>query len=631
MLEFIQKQIGSVLVKVLLALLILSFAVWGIGDVVSPTARVSAVANVGEKTIQPQDYNSALQREIDRLRPMFNNELDRDRARSMGIANNVLSQMIRTSLFDQEAQAIGVTVSTDLIRDQIRQNPAFRNALGEFDQTLYQQSIERSGIRESRFVTDIRKDVRRRHLLGVVDSGVTPPSVMVDLLFGYLNEKRVADVLKFSDSAMATPADPGDDILTAFHKENERLFRAPEYRKITYVNLSADQLANEVTVAEDRLKEAYENRRTDFIQPERRQIEQMMLPSEADAKKAEGLLSEGRTFAAVAKEVAGVDAANLALGQFTRGQLAQGFAELVEPVFALARPGTTKAIKSPIGWHIANIVTIDAAVEPTFEEVRFSLTKTLAREIALDGLFKLANKLEDSLGGGATLEEAANQLGLKIKVIPEIDRNSLDRTGTRVPNLPDPTNFVTTAFETAELETSLLKEYGTEGYFILRVDSLTLSVIKPFASIRNDVLAAWQSRQRSDAAKKAAADALERAKGGIGLDKIAADNKVPLTTPAPFTRQLTEPTADFPRALATALFRVKLGEAAMARGPDAFFVARLKEIKPADPFADKDTVEALRNSLLQGLRQDLQAQYAESLGQRFPINVNNIVLEQLFQ
>ena len=69
----------------------------------------------------------------------------------------------------------------------------------------------------------------------------------------------------------------------------------------------------------------------------------------------------------------------------------------------------------------------------------------------------------------------------------------------------------------------------------------------------------------------------------------------------------------------------------MARGPGAFFVARLKEIKRADPFADKNTVEALKNSLLQGMRQDLQAQYAESLGQRFPINVNNIALEQLFQ
>jgi peptidyl-prolyl cis-trans isomerase D len=539
--------------------------------------------------------------------------------------------MIRTSLFDQEAKAIGVTISTDLIRDQIRQTQAFRNSLGEFDQTLYQQSLVQRGIRESRFVAGIREDMRRRHLLGVIDSGATAPSVMVDLLFGYLNEKRTADVLKFSDSAMAAPADPGDDVLTAFHKENERLFRAPEYRKVTFVNLSVDEIANEATVAADRLKEASENRRSEFIQPERRQLEQMMLPTEADAKKAEGLLSEGRSFAAVAKEVAGVDAANLALGQFTHAQLAQGFPELADPVFALNQSGATKPIKSPIGWHIANVVKIDAAIEPTFAEVRPALAKFLARETALDGLFGLANKLEDSLGGGATLEESANQLGLGIKVIPEIDQSGRDRAGKRIPNLPDQTNFVATVFQTSELETSLLKEYGTDGYYILRVDGLTPSAIKPIADIRGDVLVAWQSRQRSDAAKKAAADALERAKGGIGLDKVAADKKVPLTTTVPFTRQLASPSADLPQALATALFRVKSGEAAMARGPGAFFVARLKEIKRADPFADKNTVEALKNSLLQGMRQDLQAQYAESLGQRFPINVNNIALEQLFQ
>ncbi len=631
MIDSIHKHIGSVFVKVLLGLLILSFAVWGIGDVVSPTARISAVANVGEETIQPQEYNSALQREIDRLRPMFNDQLDRDRARSMGIANNVLGQMIRTLLFDQEAKAIGVTISTDLIRDQIRQTQTFRNALGEFDQNLFQQSLVQRGIPEGRFVADIREDIRRRHLLGVIESGATPPSVMVDLLFGYLNEKRTADVLKFSDSAMAAPADPGDDVLTAFHKENERLFRAPEYRKVTFVNLSADEIANEATIAEDRLKEAFENRRSEFIQPERRQLEQMMLPTEADAKKAEALLSEGRSFAAVAKEVAGVDAANLALGQFTRAQLAQGFPELADPVFALTKSGVSKPIKSPIGWHIANVVKIDAAIEPTFAEVGPALAKLLAREIALDGLFSLANKLEDSLGGGATLEEAANQLGLKIKVIPEIDQSGRDRAGKRISDLPDPTNFVATAFQTSELETSLLKEFGTDGYYILRVDGLTPSAIKSFASIRGDVLIAWQSRQRSDAAKKAAADALERAKAGIELDKIAADDKIPLTTTAPFTRQLAGPTADLPQALATALFRVKSGETAMARGPGAFFVARLKEVKPADPIADKDVVEALRNALIQGLREDLQAQYAASLGQRFPINVNNVVLEQLFQ
>ena len=145
------------------------------------------------------------------------------------------------------------------------------------------------------------------------------------------------------------------------------------------------------------------------------------------------------------------------------------------------------------------VTKVEAGHESTFDEVKDKLRQTLAREKALDDLYDLANKVEDVLGGGATLEEAASKLSLKLRTVEAIDGEGKDRAGNPVKDVPASPRFVQTAFETAEQTESIMTDAGDNGYFLLRVDAVTPPALKPLDTIRDQVVNAWKSQKRAEA------------------------------------------------------------------------------------------------------------------------------------
>jgi peptidyl-prolyl cis-trans isomerase D len=631
MLDSLLKKSGSVVVKVLLGLLILSFAVWGIGDVISPNTYNRAVVTVGGRSIQQQEFSAAYQREIQRLQPIFGNALDREQARNLGIAGSVLNSLIENVLFDLESREVGVTISDDLIRQQIANNGAFRGATGAFDRNIYLATLRQAGMTEQGLVADIRNGLSRAHLMDAIEGADRVPTSFVEPLYRYQNEKRVAETVRIADDSMPDPGTPDETALAAFHKDNEAQFTAPEYRKVTYVSLAMDEIAKGIMVADDRLRQAYTERQVEFEEPERRQVDHMLLLSEDDAKKAAEMIAQGKSFADAAKEVANADASTLDLGTLTKRDLSMQLPEIAEATFAAKEGEITAPVKSPIGWHLMKVGKVEAGRVPSFDEVKDRLRDNLARDQAIDVLYDKAKKLEDALGGGATLEEAASKLDLKAQVVAAVDASGRDPAGAQITSLPPGPRFVQTAFETPEQVESVLTEADQSGYFILRVDAVTPPAVKPIDQIRDQVVAGWKAQKRSEAAKVAADKALADLKEGKDIAAVASGLGSSVMTPDPFTRTLTEQNESLPQALASALFRAKVGDAVAARSASAYHVARLKEIKAADPATDKEGVELMSRQLANELKDDLRSQFANALQTRYPIAVNNDVLEQLLR
>ena len=128
---------------------------------------------------------------------------------------------------------------------------------------------------------------------------------------------------------------------------------------------------------------------------------------------------------------------------------------------------------------------------PTFGDVRSSIRLDLGRERAIDDLVKVANKLEDALAGGATIEEAAKQINAATLKTPPIDAGGRPADGTPMNTLPKVEKFLRTAFEGKDGAISDLIETRSGGYLIVRVDSITPPAIRPLDSVRQKVITAW--------------------------------------------------------------------------------------------------------------------------------------------
>ncbi|HIC28082.1 MAG TPA: hypothetical protein EYO85_01345 [Rhodospirillales bacterium] len=626
MLTAIRTHTKSLVVKILAGLLVVSFAVWGIEDMFTlATSSASPIFEVGSLEGDEDVIRDEVRRQIRRLRPMFGNQFTVDQAKALGIVESVVQRQINDTALRLASQGMGIEISDDLVSKEIRNTPGFQ-AFGSFDQARFQRFLNENLMTEARYIAAIRGELSNNQLLDSFTSK-TAPKMLVDSVYRHRQEKRIAETIVVSDSTQQKISEPDQPTLIGYHKDKASLFTAPEYRALSVVRLDAADLAGEILVANNEVKEAYEARVDEFTTPETRNVKQMIVAEEADAKRASEALSQGRDFAAVAMEIAKMDATAIDLGRVGRADMP--FPELTDAVFALKSGESSAPQKSPLGWHVFSVNGIQLGGTKTFDGVKDRLTKDIAMEKAIDSLFELANKLEDSLGGGATLEETASQLNLKVVKFDAVDRSGKGKDSKPISNLPG-NDFIGIAFSTEEGAESPLSETGNDGYFVLRVDGITAPVLKPLDTIKAEVIQAWKDEKRAEKSKQAATAIVARVNSGTLLNAIASEMGLEIMTSPALTRQPGKNSGSLPQPLVDKIFSLSKGEAAMARSGSGYAVGRLKEVTTAVPAADKEGLDKISDQLGLALQEDIFTQLAGGLRDRYGVTVNRQAIDGLF-
>ena len=618
-----KNPVVRIVTFVLFGLLIASFAVWGIGDIFRGAIPVRAVAEIGGDPILERDYTQALSREINRISRNLGGQLEMDQARAFGIPDQVLSQMIGRALFDRKAAELGIFVTDDQIRRLIAQEDAFKNDLGGFDRARFEQQLRLLGMGEGEYVATLRRDIIRQQLAGAVSEAVTVPRQLVEALYGYRNERRVAQYLLVRNDSITVLAAPDGPALEAFHKEFSGRFMAPARRAVTLVQVRAADLAAESAVSEARLREEFEARFEDLVTPEKRKLEQIVFQDEAPAREARTRLDGGATFATVAEEMTGEPPIDL--GVMAKDALPSN---LAEPAFALSEGTASAPVESVLGWHILRVIKIEPRQEPTFEAVREELATDIAMQIATDSMVSIANQFDDELGAGASLEEAARALALTPRRIESIDRQGRDPAGEPVTGLPTD-RFLALTFQTDTGRESLLTETANGDFFILRVDSVTPAQIRPLDEVRAEVTELWRDAQRAKLAREKAEALAERIRSGNEFEIVAAEAGLTVAQTKPVTRFDTAVASTPSPTLASKLFQVSVGAVTTATAAEGHLVAKLIEVVAADPYTDPDAVAAVRESLVGALQGDLLEQFLATMRGQYGVEIKEQALDNL--
>ncbi len=632
MLESLLKQTGSWVVKAFLGLLILSFAVWGIGDIFRGPSDAT-VAVVGDVEITRTEYGDAYRRELDRLTQRTGQQIDAEQARLLGVQNFTLQRMINRALLDQVAVGYGLTVTDNDLAADIRTNPTFQNNFGRFDPLHYRDVLRQLGYSREYFEFVRRSDLRRNQLMTSIALGAGAPKPVVDAIYRYRAERRIADFAVVLNSSMPEPGAPDSGVLEQFYQDGTHRYMAPEFRSLTYITLSPELLLDEVTVSDNEIQDEYESRLDEFIEPEQRDLSQLVLADETAARDALQQLRQGSSFDDVARDAAGLEPDDTALGLLRIGDLPVS-KTAADAVFTVAEGEFSDPIQSDFGWHVYRVNKVVAGTTTSFADAKQQLQRELALRRASDSLFELANRLEDELAGGASLEEGANRLNLDAGRADRVDATGTGPEGTRLIDLPTFPEFLQTAFETQEGQESSLTESTGGGYFIVRVDEITPTAAKPLSSIRDEVIADWKRSEQNRLSRERAAALAERLRQGEDFNALAAKEGLAIRSTPALNRYDARTSPDVSGELLAKIFVSKnVGD--VAEGPTAqgngHTIAVLRRIdKIAGDAGNPTERQELRDNLNQALTDDIMAQYRVALSNEYDVEVNQNAIDSLF-
>lgn len=626
MLQIIRSTAGSWVVKILFVVLIISFAVWGIGDITK--GAQTGVAKVGDRTITPQDLNQAYRTEFNRMKQLVGPEFSEAQAQQFGVRDRALEQLIQKELLALAAEDLGLRVADDTVRQEVLKVPAFKDSFGNFDANLMRALLQQNGLTEAGFVEDVRGDMARSDVIGAITAGANTPKTLAEALYRYRFEGRTFEIVTIPFNAMPAAASPDQATLEAFHKEKAVRYTAPEHRTLNVALIETAALAKDVEVTDELLKEYYDAHAGEYITPEKRSISQAVFPDKAAADKALAAVNGGRKIEDVAKE-AGVEA--VTLEDVQKDGLPT---ELSEPAFTTAEGKSGGPVESAFGFHIFTVTKVQAGGERTLEQVKDEVAAKVRQDKAVEKMFELSTKLEDELAGGTPLAEAAQNVGARIVKLEKIDNRGANAAGiAQGTELPAVDKIIASGFTVAEGQTGSVEEAGDSAFFAVQVETVMPAALKPLDEVKSLVLGDWQAEQKQIAAKKKADEVAEKIKAGTPAKDAASGVPGALAQNIDPLMRAGAPSALIPAAAVQTLFKGAVGDVATGEKPTGIVVAKVTGIIPADPANPMaaSQVAQLANATGQSMQDELVMQYLAALRSHYGVTINQALINQLYR
>ncbi|MGB3486739.1 MAG: SurA N-terminal domain-containing protein [Xanthobacteraceae bacterium] len=615
---------GKAIMSVVMGVLIISFGVWGIGDIFRGFGQ-STLAKIGKTEISIEQFRQLYTDRLQQISRQIGRPLAPDQARAFGIDRQVLQQVIAETTLDESARNLGLRQSTDEVMKSITNDPNFKGANGAFDPARFAQIIRQFNYSEQRYIAEQKRNALRRQLVGSISGEVEPSKTAVAVLNQFQNEQRTVEFVKLETAQAGTIDTPTPEVLASFYDAHKVQFRAPEYRKIAFVAITPDELAKWTTVSDEDAKKVYEERKDTFATPEKRDVSQMVFPNAEDAATARARLVGGLSFDDLAKE-RGLKPSDVDLGLVAKSAIIDS--KVADAAFALKTGDISEPIQGTFGTVLVKVGKIEPGSQTSYESVAANLKKEIALERARKSVKDLHDKMEDERAGGATVTEAAEKLKLAVTTIEAVDRSGRAPDGKPVTTIPPGLDLVSQAFASdVGVDNETISYQG--GYVSFDVLGVTPSRERTLDEVKDQVEARWRTDQITNKLRAKATEMVEKLNKGGKLADEASAAGVKVETAEKFKRDAT--VANLPASAVAGAFRTAKDAAGQSEGANAteWVVFRVTDV--TEPTLDIASEEAkkLKTSVERGVAEELVGQYVIKMESEIGVTINQPAVAQI--
>ena len=382
------------LMQIVLTLVALPFAFWGIDSYQRVMSRSGEVAEVEGQKITEQEFGDALRQQQERFRGMLGRNFDPAMFDSPAIRLELLEGMISQRLMMQHAMRNHLTVSNEMLVETTMSIPAFQ-VDGKFSRERYDAALRNERMSSEAFDAALRRDILTQQLTGALaDSGLASKAASRQFAQLRAQQREVAEH-RIQADAQLEKSKVAAEAVRAFYDGNPARFQVPEEVGVEYLVLSPDALLASEQVGADEIKSYYEANISKYGEPEQRRASHILTVVKSgagDAEKAKAreraaqILAQLRkspgSFAELAKKNSG-DPGSASqggdLGFFSRGMMVRAFEGAA---FGLKPNQISDLVESDFGFHIIKITGIKAGKMKSLELARPEIERELRKQRA---------------------------------------------------------------------------------------------------------------------------------------------------------------------------------------------------------------------------------------------------------
>ena len=447
MFDFIYKQ--KRLVQIVLALITLPFAFFGVDYYFRGGGPTGEVARVAGSKITQAEFDNAIREQQDRMRQSLGANYDAAVFDNPEVRYSLLEQLISQHLLDDQARRDRLRVSDEQVRQYIGEIPAFQ-VDGKFSPERYQQLLASQSPPKSsqEFINDVRRALLQTPLQEPIAGASIVARTNVERYLRLLDQKREVAYATVGPEGFLKGVKIDDAAVKAYYDANQASFQTPEQAKIEYVVLTPDALASEVSVDAAEVRKQYDDNLKQYAKPEERQASHILIAVKPEAKddekaaakkKAEDLAAQARRapakFAELAKDNSqdpGSAAQGGDLGFFARdGSMVKPFEDAV---FSGKEGDIIGPVQTDFGWHVIKITAIKPAQTQSFAEVKAQIEQDLKRQKATRKFVEAADQFQNLVYEQAeSLQPVAKALNLQVQTSPLLTRAQVQSLGQNKP------------------------------------------------------------------------------------------------------------------------------------------------------------------------------------------------------
>lgn len=543
MLTKIREKSQGALAWVILILICVPFALWGINNYLD-TGKEAPVASVGDKDFYQRDVNKAYEQYSQNLQGMGIDE--------QTLKAQALQKLIKDEVLLQYVHAEKLVVTDDDAREFIKSLPYFQ-ADGKFSDKQYKALLGSQRISSAEFVNRIKNALAMEQFQhGIVDSSFAT-QYDVESFFKIQNQQRDVDYVTVPVQPLTEP--PTAEEISAYYQQHQDLYQTPEQVSVEYIELSLNEIAKKVAVSDEKLKAYYEEQKELYTTPERRKISHILfivndkITEKEALEKAQKAKQElaNKDFAVVAAEVSddkltakkGGD-----LGLFNAGVMEKAFEDAAG---ALKLGEVSNPVRSAFGYHLIKVTELVPGNVKPFDSVKNEVTQAYQKAQAENAFYEAGEKLTElSFEHPDSLQTVADALGLTVKKSALFAKDKGD-------GIAADEKIRNAAFSEEVLQgnNSAPVELGSERLAVVRLLEHKAAAKRDLNDVKQDVAAVLAKEKAQRLAVEKARKITARLQAGESIQTVATENKLAIKT----VKGLVRGKNTLPESLSNAIFK----------------------------------------------------------------------------